>query len=1201
MEDIDEIPPNRLAVWGRRLAIFLGVLVVLLIVAYFVGTSSAFVKAVILPRAGKALNAKITAGEISVSPFSQLHAKQLRVETTGPEPLLTAEEVRVRYRLRDILKGNIKVDELTVVSPVVNLVQESDGTSNLDPLTQGESKPKPAKTEPTKLSIQNVSIKNGTVRQVEKNKNGDVSRTELQGLSLDLDHLGNGQTGKLNLASRFSVERQEGRTNNVLGGEVSGGYEISLNQELMPEVLKGSVKLTLNRTEGSFKDLSGLNGSLDADLTPKEIRQVALRFTRNGQPLGQVRLSGPMDVERKEGNLKLEIVSIEKNILALAMAGSAYDLSDTALNATNQVAISQGGTFFSANGNVAGTRVSLAQGAMKTPEMNLNVDYQVAVNTSEKSATLQRLNLTGQYGGKEFLRTQLDRQMNLSWGQTVKGYKDAALQVAITNFNVADWKAVLGTNLTTGMANANVSVVSQQDGKFLNAEMKATVNGLSAQFGGNRLDNAAVTIEGSGAVEQMKIVNLPRFNVTLAQNDGPVLQANGSARYVLEGKETTAQLTAEGPLPRLMALAAVPNASAKAGNLRASVQYNDAGQKRRAVGNFALADFSGGYQAYAFTNFSVGAEVNLEMDSTEAVINRAAVSLSQGFNKGGSIDVKGRYNLEKKTGQFSFSSVDLNQNTFGPFLAPSLGENTLQSISLNASGDAKLDPQSESSLKADVKIANWVVQDKAGKLPKDPLAVEMKVDGGMKKEVLDLRNFLVQLSPTPRAQNALQLQAKLDLSKTNPAPSTLTLVSESFDVTPYFDMFAGKTTTNTVAENAPAPAAAGQAPAAPGEQKEPEPMQLPFQQLTADLKIDRLYLRELAISNWVGKVSIRSNVVQLNPFQLALNGAPVNVNGNVNVGLPGYQYDLAIKADKVPLAPLANTFSAANSNKLEGNLVADMRIRGAGMTGPNLKKNLAGNAHVNLTNLNYQVVGPKIRRILVPISIALRVPELAETPINWVALQSEIANGVVDLKYLRVESEAFYAESAGPITLADVLTNTPYSLPLDLSLRRSLAQKSGLLAPNTPEDAKYAKLPRFVTLKGTIGAPESPDINKVVVMGMAARGAAAFGLGNEKTEKALGAVGNILTGQRGGTDGASTNTPSAAEIVQGLLGAKEQNTNNPVKPAEDKRGNLIRGLGGLLGGQGGATATNAANVKTNAAPTNAIGNAIDSLLRSRKK
>ena len=150
-----------------------------------------------------------------------------------------------------------------------------------------------------------------------------------------------------------------------------------------------------------------------------------------------MRVSGPFDTAKMEANLKVELLSLDKNILALATAGMGYDFRNSTINSTNQVTISQNGSFIAASGNLAARNFSVAQQTLATPEIDLGVDYKVAVNTSDKSARLETLNITGSSNGKEFLRTILEQQMNLSWGETVKGYKDAALRVILTNFNLA--------------------------------------------------------------------------------------------------------------------------------------------------------------------------------------------------------------------------------------------------------------------------------------------------------------------------------------------------------------------------------------------------------------------------------------------------------------------------------------------------------------------------------------------------------------------------------------------------------------------------------------------------------------------------------------------------------------------------------------------------------------------------------------------
>ena len=90
---------------------------------YFVATSSGFFKSFILPRVSKAVGAEITVSDATISPFSEVVLHNLKVQSTGAEPLLTATEVHARYHLREILGGNIHVDEVVLTAPTVNLIE----------------------------------------------------------------------------------------------------------------------------------------------------------------------------------------------------------------------------------------------------------------------------------------------------------------------------------------------------------------------------------------------------------------------------------------------------------------------------------------------------------------------------------------------------------------------------------------------------------------------------------------------------------------------------------------------------------------------------------------------------------------------------------------------------------------------------------------------------------------------------------------------------------------------------------------------------------------------------------------------------------------------------------------------------------------------------------------------------------------------
>src|ERR1043166_9643255 len=109
--------PRKRRGWLRALAWIFVILIILVVAVYFVGTSSAFFKGVILPRVSKAMNADVTVSDASIHPFKEVVLHNYKVEAEGTEPLVTAPEVRAPCVVMDIMGGNIHVDELALSSP----------------------------------------------------------------------------------------------------------------------------------------------------------------------------------------------------------------------------------------------------------------------------------------------------------------------------------------------------------------------------------------------------------------------------------------------------------------------------------------------------------------------------------------------------------------------------------------------------------------------------------------------------------------------------------------------------------------------------------------------------------------------------------------------------------------------------------------------------------------------------------------------------------------------------------------------------------------------------------------------------------------------------------------------------------------------------------------------------------------------------
>ena len=161
--------PKRPHRWLRRLAWLTAILTVLLVAAYFVVTSSAFFKSMVLPRVSNVLHAGVTVSDASVQPFSRIILHDLKVEAAGQKPLVVAPKVSVSYHLFDILKGNLHVDEITLDSPTVELVQNPDGSSNLEPMLRAlqakpaaEKKPATGVSKPLQIDLGKLTLSNGT-------------------------------------------------------------------------------------------------------------------------------------------------------------------------------------------------------------------------------------------------------------------------------------------------------------------------------------------------------------------------------------------------------------------------------------------------------------------------------------------------------------------------------------------------------------------------------------------------------------------------------------------------------------------------------------------------------------------------------------------------------------------------------------------------------------------------------------------------------------------------------------------------------------------------------------------------------------------------------------------------------------------------------------------------------------------------------
>jgi hypothetical protein len=981
MEDVKFTSPKKR--WALRiLGWTVGIVIVLLVVAYFVGTSSPFVKSFVLPRVSQALNAQITVSEASIHPFNEVVLRDLKVTPNGAETLLSAPEVRTHYSLFDIIRGSIKVEEITLRSPTIHLVENPDGSSNLDPLlkqtktkTKSEHPEKPSKpSKPGQLQIDvgKLSLSNGTIRREKLYGGNRRDVLELSTLNLTLINLKNGDSGKLDLSASILLNNNPPSpgSNAVLQAVVNGNYVFALSSDLKPQSIKGQSQVSVSRAEGTVADLAALGVSLDCDVAPTEITQVALRFRKGKDPLGELRVNGPFDSEKMEGRLNIRLLSLDHRVLDLLGESSGMQFGTTAINSTNELLLANAGSSISVTGRVDAAKIQVIRANQKTPTLDFLADYSVVVDRAANNATLRALNLSGVQDGRPLLRGELGSPMSISWGTSSNAVGDSALNLIVTNLNLADWKPFLGDTIPAGTAQLKLNLLSQQGGK---------------------------------------------------------------------------QLT---------------------------------------------------------------------LDLTSQLAN----------------------------------------------ITPVAGDKTLASAMINAHLSTQLGEAR--SVKGGVEFTNVVVNDPTGKIPATPLDAKLELDATVLNQALDLRQLQVALAPTARALNKFDALGQIDFSQPKAIKGNLKLAAESLDLTSYYDLvMSGKESaaaTNAPpapkkkkGKNAPAETKGGTPSTEPNE--EPPAQHLPFEKFVVEANINRFYLRELEVTSLQTTLNLDGSHVLLKPFQLAINGAPVDAMIDLDLGVPGYKYALGFNADHVPFTPLVNTFAPERKGELGGTLTAHSQINGAGITGVNLQKNLTGQFDIGTTNLNLAISNVRSPLLRTIINVVAKIPEilhspegalggllgaitgststnqggltdeLSKSPIDVVAARGKAGDGRVDLEQATIRSSAFEATAQGNVLLAAILDDSRIEIPVTVSLSRSLADRINLTPANTPTNSDYAKLPDFLKMKGTVGKPKA-DVNKLALAGAVLKsvGGAIPGT-NIKTDGLIQSVGGILGGRK------TTNAPASSD------------------------------------------------------------------------
>ena len=1107
--------PRKRFHWLRFLLWLVVAFVVILVVVYFVATSSGFLKSSILPRVSRSIHANVTVSSAEIHPFSLVVLHDLKVQPTNQPAILTAQEVRLKYSLLDIISGNIRVDEVSMASPVIQVVENPDGTSNLDPLLKSEQKPGEKKAQApgkaskaSKVDIRRLTISNASVLRIQIHPNGTRDLVELTNVNVTLTGVKNGSAGKLELSALVRDENNPPAPAmyGLLQAKVDGAFNFTLTPELKAGSVLGDAHLDIQQGAGSFSDFAKLTGVLHCDATPQEIKAVSLNFEKDGVHLGELRASGPFDAQKSEGRVNVELLSVDKQVLNLFGAKSGFDFGSTKVTLTNQVELAKGGAAISAIGELSANKFQLSRTNESTPQIDLRANYDVSLDKTEKTALLRTLNVSGTQDGHTLLRGELTSPMTLAWGSSTNAVGDSAFSLGVTKLNLADWKMFFGNLVSAGTLDLNLKLLSQQSGRQLAFDLTNSIENLAANIGGQHLSQATIGLETHGQATDFKQFNLSRYGFQFARSNHQVLSISGSGKYDQASGSADLQVALKASIARALELLGQTNTVASAGTAELDAHVTQQGGTQNVNGTLTVTNFTGRLAGTELTSFGTAMALDVNKTPEQIEIKKAGGSLSENGKPGGSFDVSGTYSLTNKPSQLTVKLSDLNENGLRPFLAPMLAGKKLVSVSLDGTASAQRSANGDSAIKTDLQVTNLVVSDPAHPAAATPLEAKVQLDASLAKQVAEVRQLQITLTPTERAKNQFQLQGRVDASKTNAIQGNLTLSADSLDLTSYYDLFAA---TNKTASTAGSRSKSPTAPAAPAAQPPAAAAstnQLPFRNFTVDAKVQAFYLREIAATNFQTTIKMDGSRVVLKPFQLTLNGSPILATADVDLSVPGYKYAVTFNATNVPFAPLWNTFEPQDKGEVAGTLSAHLDLNGVGTGGESLQKTLKGSFNIGTTNLNLDVSKTHSAILRDIAAVVAKLPELfgdnpagaveslaggvvnkglgkpsgglsddvSKSPIDVITARGTAGDGRVTVEQALARSTVFEADVAnGTVTLAPVLTNSPINFPVSILLSHAIVQRIPYLSSaNAATNGGYVKLPDFYVEKGTLGQPK---------------------------------------------------------------------------------------------------------------------------------
>jgi len=1115
--DQEQLGTQEPSPWPKRLKLMMTGLILLLVVAYFFIGSSFFFRSVVLPSIEKSMMATIQVEDVSLSPFSQIELKGLIFTPYNSETLVSAKSALVRYSLLTILGGTIKLDQLQLMNPEVIVIEAENGKSNLSAWL--ESLPPSPNAPPPVMDLNLLSVENGKVILRQQTSGGGQNVTELLLNEASIGMLGQDLEGALNLdmgvkTTKISDAGEE--TQLALSMKLEG--RLGLNAELVPEKSTINGQLKVESANGAYADMLGVSGDLRLALEPGNIDDVSLSMTRNGQAAGNIRVMGPFDFATSEGRIVAVFDNLNRQFLNLAGAVAGIDFKETVMNGSLTMTLTNGGNLLALAVTTACTNLSIGTGEGVTPPLNLELDTTLNYDADGEKLTVQQFGLSVANDATPTITGALLKPVTFAWSGQPESFQESEFNFNITNFHLGDWRDFTFDTLNQGDLFGDFSLKVQQSGARMQADFTGGFKDADVAFDGYTESGTSGSLNLQMAFEDYTRVTLKRLAMEWSNTSGNSLASfSSSGSHVLGSKGYNLHAEAKADLALMKPFVNMDGLSIEQGLGELSVRLRDSDDDLSGVLQMALRDYTGSFSDMSHESYTVGLNSEFSIRDEQLKLGTTQIDFHEDFNDGGTIGIRGEMDLEHETGTFMINSTGINRFALSPFLTPFSNAEDFAEVALNLEAELQLDLNGESTLKGNTSLSKLKVKDPGSELIKE-LQSELDLDLAWNTEHVEIRPSSLKLTPTSLAGNVIKVSGQIPLLPFMASKGHLRVSSPSIDLTSYFDLIAKPEEAQAEVQPASTP------DVAPAPQS--GALDVPVGEFDVKLDIAKLIVRDVSIKAFQAHALWQTNTLTIRPFGMTLNEGLIKAEMAMDFAKPDWSYDMALEVDQIPIEALMGTLNPGEKGQVSGMISGQAEWNGAGLTETGWERNLNGAMSLKYTDADIYFVSPKMRLLMTPITAVLRLPELLKAPINGIETNLRINNQILGLDAFKVQSDAFQVHASGEITLDNVLTNSVLNLPVEFYLERSIARKSNLIPFRAPKDTPHVKLPNFVKLEGTIGAPKTKT-DKLILSGLLVKSGAGLVKSGadlvksaavlplnvgEEAVKVLKGVGGILSG-----------------------------------------------------------------------------------------